>query len=247
MNDLGMNNLGGDNKPKRFWKAATIGPRRDGGWPVLLDGRQARTPQRAPLLLPTEPLAALIAREWDASGEIFDFAGRPATRLANTAIDRVGGAREAVAEEIVRYASADALCYFAAAPKSLVERQVERWGPVLDWAETDLGLTFDRATGVGHVTQPEKTLTRVRALALSLDDFALAGLAWAAALYGSAVLALALLKRELDGETAFDLSRLDEIFQVEQWGEDAEAAARVEARRAEAKSLELWFAALVTS
>ena len=80
----------------------------------------------------------------------------------------------------------------------------------------------------------------------ALDDFALTGLAHATALFGSAVLGLALQRGRLSGEEAFALSRLDEAFQEEQWGVDAEAAERTQKLAAEAVMLERWFAALVT-
>jgi len=101
-----------------------------------------------------------------------------------------------------------------------------------------------RAEGIAHVAQPSDSTARVRDLALSLDDFALTGLATAVGLFGSAVLALAVRQGALSGEEAHDLSRLDEAFQEEQWGVDAEAAVRTEARRAEAVLLERWFSAL---
>jgi chaperone required for assembly of F1-ATPase len=63
-------------------------------------------------------------------------------------------------------------------------------------------------------------------------------------LSGSAGLALALEQGALEGGVAFDLSRIDEQFQEEQWGVDAEAAERTEARRAEAELLQRWFEAL---
>jgi chaperone required for assembly of F1-ATPase len=40
------------------------------------------------------------------------------------------------------------------------------------------------------------------------------------------VIALALLEGHLDAEAAFEASQLDETFQIEAWGEDAEAARR---------------------
>ena len=49
---------------------------------------------------------------------------------------------------------------------------------------------------------------------------------------------------ELTADAAFDLSRLDETFQEERWGVDAEAAARADAMAREAVTLGLWFAAL---
>jgi chaperone required for assembly of F1-ATPase len=85
-------------------------------------------------------------------------------------------------------------------------------------------------------------------LARAEDAFALTGLIAAAALFGSAILAFALRRGELTAEAAFELSRLDETFQEERWGVDAEAAARADAMAKEAVTLGQWFGSLdVTS
>jgi len=167
-----------------------------------------------------------------------------ATRLAFSAIDRIAPRRAETAAEVGRYASADLLCYFADRPNALIERQTRRWGPLLDWARDGLGLELHRAVGIIHRPQPAKTVAKVEAIALELDDFGLAALAMAAGLFGSAVLALALLKNQIDGVAAFELSRLDEEFQEEKWGVDAEARARGALLTEEAAMLDRWFAAL---
>lgn len=231
-------------QPKRFYKAVTVAPAEGGGFAVLLDGRQPRTPNGAKLVLPTEALAELIAEEWTAQGGVIAFADMPATRLAFTAIDRIEQAREAIAEETARYAASDLVCYFAEGPASLAAEEEARWGPLLDWARADLGLDFTRATGIVHQPQPEATVRAVKALAGALDAFALAGLAHAAGLYGSAILALAAQRGRLTGPEAFDLSRLDEAFQEARWGVDAEAAERTARLAADAATLERWFRAL---
>jgi chaperone required for assembly of F1-ATPase len=230
-------------RPRRFYKlvdAVADGP----GFVVRLDLRNIRTPQGALMCLPTLALAELIAAEWAAQDELIVLSDMPATRLAHTAIDAVDEAREATAAEVARYAGSDLLCYFADGPKALVDQELTHWGPVLDWAERDLGLTLERATGIVHRAQPHETLDRVKVLALALDSFVLAGLAQAAGLFGSAILALAVERGELTGETAFDLSRLDEAFQEGQWGVDEEAALRTARMRAEAAALTAWFEAL---
>ena len=229
--------------PKRFYKAAHV-QAVAGGFAVVLDGRGVRTPAGAALVAPTEAMAKLLAAEWDAQGEYVAMATMPAVRLAFTALDRVAEAREAVAAEVARYAGADLLCYFADGPEALVERQLHHWGPVLEWAESELQLHLIRTVGISPQEQPAASLLRAARLADHLDDFALAGLAHAAALYGSALLAFALQRGELGGETAFELSRLDEAFQAERWGVDEEAARRTEAMRAEAVMLGAWFEAL---
>jgi len=231
----------------RFWKEATVGPHAasdGGGWAVLLDGRTPKTPEKAALVLPTEAAARLVADEWAAQGKFLDPSTMPATRLASTAIDRIGQAREPVADEIAAYAGSDVVCYLAEHPTPLVERQAKAWGPWRDWAAREMGVVLTPVAGIIHQPQPPEAIERVKAHALSLDDFRLTGLATAVPLLGSAVLALALEQGALAGEAAFDLSRIDELFQEEQWGVDAEAAERTEARRAEAGLLDRWFRAL---
>ena len=232
---------------KRFWKAVDVVEGQGGQkgmWSVTLDGRTPKTPAHAPMTLPTEAAARLVADEWAAQGEFLDPATMPAARLASTAIDRVSQAREPVADEIAAFAGSDLVCYLAEHPTSLAEEQAREWTPWRDWAALDLGVVLQPVEGVIHRAQDPAAIVRVRELALRLDDFALTGLAMATPLLGSAVLALALQRGALDGATAFDLSRLDEAFQERQWGVDAEAAERTAARRAEAVLLERWFRAL---
>jgi chaperone required for assembly of F1-ATPase len=230
-------------KPRRFYAIATMRAEM-GGFAVILDDRIAKTAGGAQLIVPSPTLAVLLAGEWAAQTEGIDFAAMPATRLAFTAIDRTAIARGAIAGEVARFAEADLLCYFADAPAALIDRQERDWGPWLAWAERALGLVLVRAKGLHHQTQPPETPARALALAETLDDFTLTGLAFAAALYGSAVLAFAVQRGVLSAEAAFDLSRLDEAFQERQWGVDAEAAARTERHRRDARMIGDWFATL---
>jgi chaperone required for assembly of F1-ATPase len=194
--------------------------------------------------LPTRALAQLVADEWSAQGDEIFFASMPATRLAHTAIDRVRGAKDGIVSMIVESANADLLCYCAEGPERLVNRQKTEWVPLLDWARAELGLAFDLGRGLVHFDQPSETLAAVKALALAMDDFRLAGLALAAQSFGSAILALALVRGRLCGAAAAAAAQLDEIFQASEWGEDQEAAAHGRSGLEEAIMLEAWFVAL---
>lgn len=230
-------------KPRRFYKAVAV-EASEGGHAVLLDGRVVRGPKGGKLVVPTLALAELVAEEWRGQGEHLEIAGMHATRLANTAIDAIPAARDPTAQSIADYAASDLLCYYAEEPEALIARQMAAWGPVLDRAEREAGLTFVRASGIVHQVQPAETLARVKAIAVGQDDFRLAALAFAASLYGSAVLAIAVLRGWLAAEAALDLSRLDEAWQEERWGIDAEAAERTARMFTEAAMLERWFRSL---
>lgn len=230
-------------KPRKFYKTVTV-VAVDGGWQVQLDTRNLRTPKAALMVLPTRAVADLVAAEWDAQTAVIEMATMHATRLANTAIETIGGSRDGVADQIADYAGTDLVCYFADAPEALVARQEAAWAPMLARAEAEEGLRFERCVGIIHRPQPSETLTKVRELALSLDDFTLAGLAFGVPLFGSAVLAIGVLRGWIDGEAAYDLSRVDEAFQEAQWGVDEEAAERTARLRVEAAVLDRWFRAL---
>jgi len=101
-----------------------------------------------------------------------------------------------------------------------------------------------RARGIIHQAQPSETPARVKALALDLDDFRLAALAYGAALFGSAILGLAVARGWLGADEAFEISRLDEAWQEDRWGVDEEAAERTARLRLEAATLQRWLRAV---
>jgi chaperone required for assembly of F1-ATPase len=150
----------------------------------------------------------------------------PLTRLAATAIDRTAERRGEIVAEVANYAGTDLVCYRAAHPPALAARQEALWQPLIDWAagRYDAGLAV--TAGVVPMAQSPASLRAFVAAVAALDDFRLTALQAATAACGSLVIALALLEGRLDAAAAFAASQLDETFQIEAWGEDAEAAAR---------------------
>ncbi|MBB6411390.1 ATP12 family chaperone protein [Mesorhizobium sangaii] len=217
--------------PKRFYKTVSVAPVED-GFAVHLDGKPVRTPGKAVLTLPTEAAAALVADEFAAQGETVNPVTMPVMRLVNTAIDGVASDPQAVLEDILRFASSDLLCYRADAPQGLVERQNERWDPVLDWARGSLGARFNLAEGIIHVEQPREAIAVLGShLAQRAKPLRLAAIHVMTSLTGSALLALAVDFGELDAEAAWAAGHVDEDWQIEHWGQDAEAVARRSARK----------------
>ncbi len=217
---------------KRFYKDVAVVPT-DEGLAILLDGRPVRTPARASLALPTPALADAVADEWRAQGEEIDPAAMPFTGLANAAIDHIATNRADFAAGIARYAQSDLLCYRADGPEALVTRQAAAWDPLLEWARGRYDIAFVVTQGVLPVAQPDETLERLGAVVEALDPFTLAGLSALVTLSGSLVCGLAIVEGGHDPEAIWQAAEIDEAWQVEQWGEDAEAAARSARRTAE--------------
>lgn len=208
--------------PERFWTRANVEPAPE-GWTIRLDARPLLTPAKTPLVVPSAPLAQAIAAEWDAvDGQV-----RPETlhftRLANSALDRVAPRRDDVIDGLAAYGATDLLCYRAEAVSALAARQAEAWDPWLTWAAETLAAPLRITTGLAPVPQPQTSLASLRDAVAEADPFGLAALHELVAISGSLVLGLAVSRRALRAEAAWDLSRIDEAWQIERWGADDEA------------------------
>lgn len=210
--------------PKRFYERAEHAET-EGGFAIHLDGRPVKTPGKAVLVLPSEALARAVAAEWAAQEKEINPANMPLTRITNSAIDAVAVKFGEVADEIARFCGTDALCYRADDPETLVQRQTELWDPVLAWAEDLLGGRFVLIGGIIHQDQPEDLLKAFRARLDNLSPLQLAALHTATTLSGSAVLALSVFEGWLSADDAWQAAHVEEDFNIERWGKDAEAAA----------------------
>ncbi|HEY2617651.1 MAG TPA: ATP12 family protein [Acetobacteraceae bacterium] len=214
---------------KRFWDTATI-DRTDAGHAILLDGKTMHLPGGDILLVDAEPLARAIAEEWQAAGGgkggEMSFADTPLTRLAGTAQQRIAPDPAPTIDAIARYAESDLLCYRAERPEELIARQTRAWQPWLEWAALTYDAPLRIGSGIAYVRQHRGSVAALRRAVSALDVAALAALGVAVPALGSLVLGLAVAEGRLDAATAHELGALDELFQAEAWGEDAEAVAR---------------------
>ena len=217
---------------RRFYTRVAVAPE-PGGFGVLLDGKPWRTGGRHVLRLPTRALADAVAEEWAGQGQVIDPAGMHLTQLAAGALDLTPGRRAELAARTSGYGATDLLCYRAATPHALTIRQHQAWQPWLDWAERKLGGRLVPHDGIMPGPQDPEALRRLQDAVLRLDDWRLVGLHAAVALTGSMVLGLAGAQGELAPEPAFTVAMLDELFEIERWGEDPEQQDRHRRIRAE--------------
>lgn len=210
--------------PRRNYKTVDVSASGE-GFTVTLDGASARIGSVA-LTLPNTMLADAIAREWREQEQKLDPARMRLTALAGVALTRVPVRRGAVIEHILGFGRNELLCYRAAEPFELTARQRSQWDPMLEWAHSRHGIRLVADSGISFIEQPADAELRMQEIVSARDDFELAALDTAATLASSFVVALALVERHVNAEEAFALSHLDELFQAEKWGRDAEAEAR---------------------
>lgn len=227
---------------KRFYKEAGVAPV-DGGWQVTLDGRGVRTPAKRAQVVPTSALAEAMAAEWAGQGEEIDPAAFMFRDMADYAIDMVATDPQVALSAILPYAGTDTLCYRDEEGSALHRRQAAHWEPLLTAAEARYDIAFERLSGIIHRPQPAATLDRLASVCAALDPFSLAALQTLTSLAASLVIGLAALAPDADAEALWDAANLEEDWQAELWGKDAEAEAR-RAKRLRDFSAAMRFAAL---
>lgn len=213
------------NRIKRYYKIVAIEPTNE-GYLVTLDGSPLRTPGKRQVRLPNLALAEALALEWRTQMEFIELPRMGLNALVNDAIDYVNLNRAAIIGEIAAYGGSDLLCYRAEAPSALVARQMAAWDPLLEWAQQRYSARLQVTRGILHVAQDEAAIAALKVGFKDADIFTLAALRLAVGMCGSLVLALALYEGRLDPEAAWQAAQLDEDWQRERWGEDAEATAR---------------------
>lgn len=217
---------------KRFWKTTAVVEDGD-AFSVELDGRPVRTPLKKALRVPTRGFADAIAGEWDAQEEVVDPTSMPFTRAANAALDKVAAQRQEVCEMLAAYAETDLLCYRATGPEGLVQRQADGWDSHLAWAAERYVAPLEVTAGIVPVAQSEDSLARFLGELQRFSEFELTGFHDLVAISGSLILALAVVEGRIEAAAAYELSRIDELWQIEQWGADEEASELAERKRFE--------------
>lgn len=220
---------------KRFWKEVTVAPVDGGpledGWRVLLDGRGVKTPGGRVQVVPSRALAEALAAEWAAQGEDIDPAGFVLRDMTDYALDVVAGDPAPVVKAVLAYGETDTLCYRGEPDEPLTRRQELEWEPLLATTEARHGVEFVRVAGIMHRPQPATTLAVLGGVIGRLDAFRLAAAQNLASLAASLVVALAALEPDADLAHLWNAASLEEDWQAELWGRDAEAEARRERRR----------------
>ncbi len=225
---------------KRFYSQAEAGTA-PGGYTLRLDGRNVKTPLQHSLLVPTMPLAAALAAEWEAQGDDVVLSSMPLNQLVNMMIDKCASKsadRAAMNAEVLRFAGSDLICYFATHPQDLVGRQEAVWNPLVAWVQDEYGVILKTIQGIQYIHQPPETLAKMQSVIEGLDAADFTAVQAVTALTGSVVIGLGMQTGRLGAVQAFEAAGVDEVYQLEKWGEDKIARDRLHELQAELETVE---------
>lgn len=147
----------------------------------------------------------------------------------NKATAEIGKSRKEVIDRLVVFSQTDLLLFWGH-EKDLIERQEKIWGPILQWANNEINVEFVKTQGL-DVPENKASGEKLKDYLNSFSDKELAAFYVAALNMKSVLLAIALVKKRLSADEAFNAAFLDELWQAESWGVEKEA----EKRRAELK------------
>lgn len=230
---------------KRTYTRVSIRPS-DAGHVIWLDEKALMSPAGRPMETPSAALAEAVAEEWRAQRREIDRQRLSLTSMLATQLDRVTPLRREVIDQIMRFAETDHAAYRVVEPAELAARQAAALDPLLAWLDQRLGVTLAVLTSVMPAGRNEAALAALRATVEGFDPARLTAIAVATPAVGSLVIALALVEGRLSADEAFAVSQIDEAFQAERWGVDAESRAARAALAADV-ALAARFLALATA
>ena len=214
----------------RWWAEVQISNHCN-GYGIILDSTPLMTPAENQFIVPSQSLAVMASKEWESVEKIITLNKMPSTRMCNTAIDRQNDSHDVAVHTICAYGNSDLICYRATEPAELIARQEHAWDPILQMYAEKVGINFNTGMGIVPVKQPKRSIAILNDHIVKLDRYSFVALSEIVTLSGSLLIGLACLWQWIGPEKAWELSRIDEAWQREHWGVDAESEADSASRK----------------
>ncbi|AWP17417.1 putative ATP synthase mitochondrial F1 complex assembly factor 2 [Scophthalmus maximus] len=204
---------------RKFYQDVSISQGDGGIYEINLDRRKLKTPGGKLFTVPNEALAIAVATEWDAQRDTLKFYTMHLTTLCNTALDNPTQRNEdQMIGAALKFLETDTVCYRVDEPHALVELQKNEWDPVLHWIENRYNVTIGSSSNILGPEIPNATKDTFRQHLNSYNFWSLTGLEYVITQLKSVVLSMAMIDRHLNVEQAVLLSRLEEEYQIQSWG-----------------------------
>ncbi len=197
------------------------------GFALLTNGKLLKTPLGNNIILPNQKLADAVAAEWAGQGSVLKKEQMPLTQIACIAMDMARKKRAELVEDILSYTDTDLVCYRTGETPELLAIQNEQLNPIIAWAKERFSIELTVTSGIMPVAQHPENKQRISDQLAIYNEWQLAVFASAAKTLSSVILSLAFVEKFINAEKAFNLSHLEETFETEKWGEDAEKETRL--------------------
>mmetsp|Transcript_8615 Transcript_8615/g.24763 ORF Transcript_8615/g.24763 Transcript_8615/m.24763 type:complete len:275 (+) Transcript_8615:251-1075(+) len=188
------------------------------GWTLMLDSRVLNTPGKNVLTVPSKSLAMAVATEWEYQDtrSIRPFT-MPLMTLASMAIDQPKP-KPATIETMMRYLKTDSLCLREEGHHGLSAVQEQLYSPIMNFYEQDFKLDLLTTTAIFGLEQPEPTVAKLKSYLESLDPWHLTAVEALSSASRSILIGVALSHGVLPPAEALRVARLEENYQMEEWG-----------------------------
>ncbi|CAG2106658.1 unnamed protein product [Medioppia subpectinata] len=218
MDQIHVSSLIGSSERKRFYKCVTIVENED-KYEINLDGRKLKTPNGHLFYTPNQSLALMVANEWQTQQRMIQLSTMHLTQLTNTAIDNPGhDCRQSLANSILEFIDSDTLCFRVNEPKELSHLQQTHWSPIVEWFEHRFECQIPITDTIALNPVSDEIKKNIFRHLCSHNRWSLIGLKFATENLKSLILSLALTQRRLSVDKCVDYSRLEEDFEIQEWG-----------------------------
>ncbi len=204
---------------KRFYKDVSI-RQDDSKYLILLDNMAVKTPQHNMMFVPTNKLAEAIATEWQAQKETLDIDSMPLTSLLYTYYDKIIPQKEQIVDALVPYLETEMVCYPSPEPLELKLEQEKIWNPIASWFSSKTNIKLNVTLDILNVAQDNNDMEQLKTILMKMPELRLTAMQAAVDILGSVVLAYAMALGQIDTNTAFEASFIEELFQSKAWGLD---------------------------
>ena len=203
---------------ERYWKQVRKEEFKDNLFRIFLDETCLQSDKGNDIKL-SEKLACEIVREWSVDGKIDTIKNSFFTKFCFSATDCTEKERVDVLDRLVEYGNCDPICYIASEPTKLNLKQKKLYIPLIEWAEKLLSIKLNTGSSLLFIEQPLLNSSKIKKYLEDLDNFHLTALHELTKSLGSLFTSLALHKKFVSPERAWEVANAEDNFRIEVWGE----------------------------
>jgi len=203
---------------EKYWKEVRKEEFKDNLFRIYLDETCLQSDRGNDIKI-SERLADEIVREWSVDGKIDFIKNSFFTKFCFSATDFTEKERLAVLDKLVEYGNCDPICYIASEPKKLHLKQKKLYRPLINWVEKFLSIKLKIGSSLLFIEQPSLNSRNIKNYLEDLDNFQLTALHELTKNLGSLFTSIALYRKFVSPERAWEIANAEDNYRIEVWGE----------------------------